>query len=55
MHKTCLYAIISIAVYGCALQSDSLPIENEKSKKVVCKNEAGMTRCSKVELDKSKE
>jgi hypothetical protein len=55
MKKTLLYFFVSIAMYGCALQPEGLLNENEKIKKVVCKNETGMTRCSKVEWDKSKD
>jgi hypothetical protein len=55
MKKTLLYFFVSIAMCGCALQPEGLSNENEKSKKVVCKNEAGMTRCAKVDIDKPKD
>jgi len=55
MKKTLLYFFVFIAMCGCALQPEGLLNENEKSKKVVCKNEAGMTRCAKVDIDKPKD
>ncbi len=56
--KKIFFNFLFITFTGCAtLITDSLP-ENEsgggseKIRKIVCRNEAGMTRCSKVDAEK---
>ena len=55
MKKTIINLVL-FALAGCATQSaDSFnksDSESHQIKKIVCKNEVGMTRCSKVEADK---
>ena len=55
MKKTIINLVL-FALAGCATQSaDSFnksESESQQIKKIVCKNEVGMTRCSKVDTDK---
>jgi len=49
-----LSIIFLISVCGCASNQDTSLTENSQIK-ILCKNETGMTRCSKVKTDKTKE
>jgi hypothetical protein len=46
--------IFLITVCGCVSTQDN-PLNENSQIKIVCKNETGMTRCSKVNNDKTKE
>lgn len=46
--------IFLISVCGCASKQNTLLTEKSEIK-IVCKNETGMTRCSKITTDKTKE
>jgi hypothetical protein len=54
--KKIFFNFLFITFTGCATQiTDSLPKNesgSEKIRKIVCRNEAGMTRCSKVDAEK---
>jgi len=56
--KKIFFNFLFITFTGCATQStDSLPknesrSDSEKIRKIVCRNEAGMTRCNKVDVEK---
>jgi len=56
--KKIFFNFLFITFTGCATQStDPLPknesgSNSERIRKIVCRNEAGMTRCSKVEIEK---
>ena len=54
--KKIFFNFLFITFTGCATQiTGSLPkneSDNEKIRKIVCRNEAGMTRCSKVNAEK---
>lgn len=56
--KKIFFNFLFITFTGCATQiTDSLPknesgSDSEKIRKIVCRNEAGMTRCSKVDAEK---
>jgi hypothetical protein len=52
--KTIVFFIFLITVCGCVSTQDTSLNENSQIK-IVCKNETGMTRCSKVNSDKTKE